>query len=135
MRVLITLPGTGHSLMGPIRDTLQSQAEVWAGALRRNPLPLLYESGIRYQPEPWAGQGTEEWANPYDVYERGWGDCDDLVLYRVAELIAKGEPATVQTMWKRGTKRHHVRVRRANGRVEDPSLILLKLAKDTDNES
>lgn len=126
MRVLITLPGSGQGLMFPIRHTLQSLAEVWAEEMRRKPLPALYTSDIRYRPEPWAGGGTEEWADPYEVLERGWGDCDDLVLYRVAELIASGENATVQTMWKRGTKRHHVRVRRANGAVEDPSLILLK---------
>lgn len=128
MRVLITLPGTGRSLMGPIKNTLQTNAEEWAEEMRRDPLPSLYDSGIRYQPEPWAGGGTEEWADPYEVAERGWGDCDDLVIYRVAELIAAGENATVQTMWKTGTKRHHVRVRRANGSVEDPSVVLLRQA-------
>ena len=56
------------------------------------------------------------------VLARGWGDCDDLIGYRVSELLAQGEAATVNCIWD--GVRMHVRVRRASGDLEDPAQIL-----------
>lgn len=124
MLVLTELPENGQRLAYEIKFLLQSLAEIWANTMRRRPCPPLYGGSIRYKPEPWAGKGIEEWAMPWRVAKRGWGDCDDLVLYRVAELRVAGELATVQVMRKPGTDRFHVRVKRQNGVLEDPSIIL-----------
>jgi hypothetical protein len=87
--------------------------------IRTHRVPPLYESGVLYQEEP-LGQGYEEFAPIPNVLMRGWGDCDDLVPWRVAELQECGEPATIRLEWtvaKRGPhagkKLFHLLVRRA----------------------
>lgn len=93
---------------------------------QRNPVPPLYKSGVRYQNEP--DNGEEEFADIPTVLQRGWGDCDDLAPWRVAELRAAGEVgASLRLTWKllpNGRKLFHVLVRRADGSIEDPSAIL-----------
>lgn len=96
------------------------------------PLPPLYSSGVRYQREPWR---HEEFADVLTVLKRGWGDCDDLVPIRVAELREAGEDAKIR-MFRRRRRRNasgntvHVLVRRGpsaefpRGRLEDPSRFL-----------
>lgn len=124
MVVLTELPETGPGLMQEIKILLDALAGIWGRHMRAHPVPPLYSSGVRYREELAHGSGIEDWACPWRVIKRGWGDCDDLVAYRVAELLAAGEAASVQVLRKRGTKRFHVRVRRANGAVEDPSIRL-----------
>jgi len=91
------------------------------------PISPIYELArtgkVRFQRE--AGP-HEEFADVLTVLRRGWGDCDDLVAWRVAELQAKGEKAQVRIYWrvKNGSIRMHAQVRRANGRIEDPSRYL-----------
>lgn len=89
-------------------------------------VPLLYKSGVRYQEEP---PGTvEEFAGIPVIIARGWGDCDDLAPWRCAELRRSGEKAKIRLTWRQpvpgGRKEFHVQVRREDGRIEDPSLIL-----------
>ena len=96
-------------------------------------MPPLYESGVRYEEEP-AGQPYEEFASIPVVLSRGWGDCDDVVSWRIAELRNQGEHAKVRLKWQpdftRGARLYHVMVRRAatggdgRGLIEDPSLLL-----------
>lgn len=100
------------------------------------PLPRLYESGVRFEPEP--NQGIwEDFADCLTVLSRNWGDCDDLVAYRCAELIETGEDpkARVKIYWRKQTKPdgtktnvYHAEVRRSNvsrfGPAEDPSRFL-----------
>lgn|GEM_PF-930198 len=98
--------------------------------------PPLYKSGIKFGPEPWQGK-FEEFAPAIKVLARGWGDCDDLVLYRVAELIVFGdrlsgsppEQASPRIYGRDpgargGRMMMHAQVRRENGLVEDPSRLL-----------
>lgn len=88
--------------------------------------PSLYESGIIYRPEARAGTLPERWQTAVDLLRTGVGDCEDLVFYRVGELRCDGELALPEIgRTRRGT--FHARVRRANGRLEDPSRILLEL--------
>ena len=80
------------------------------------PIPSLYESGVRYDREPWAGL-FEEFADITTVLDRGWGDCDDLCAWRVAELNEQGEPAHCRIYWRPKNKETgqlmlHVQVRR-----------------------
>lgn len=93
--------------------------------LKTHNCPELYKSGVRYEREP-VGK-VEEFAAVPVVMSRGWGDCDDLACWRVAELRANGElGAKVRILWrKKPTGRlYHIVVRRENGDVEDPSLLL-----------
>lgn len=87
-----------------------------------HPLPPLYTSGIRYALEPNHGQGWEDFANPWTTLNRGVGDCDDLILYRLVELMLAGEPAHCRAEWLGNAV--HVVVRRGNGQREDPSALL-----------
>lgn len=66
-----------------------------------NPLPKLYRSGVRFAPEPNQGR-YEDFADCLTVLRRGWGDCDDLVAYRVAELRESGEDpkASIKVYWR-----------------------------------
>jgi len=99
-------------------------------------VPPLYSSGVRYENEPnWKfdGQMVEEFALIPIVLGRGWGDCDDLAPWRVAELQQCGENAKIRVQWKRqidpktgkkGRKYFHIVVKRSNGYIEDPSAEL-----------
>lgn len=86
------------------------------------PLPPLYKSGIRYAMEPNHGKGLEDFANPWTTLARGWGDCDDLILYRLLELLKQGERAHTRAEWLGNSV--HVVIRRENGQREDPSALL-----------
>lgn len=123
MRIVCELPYERGPLAAAVREVLQGLARAYAIGLRAAPLPPLYSSGVRYAPEPHAGEADEEFADPWTVYSRGWGDCDDLVPWRCAELLVSGEEATVNCIWS--GDRLHVRVRRADGTLEDPSLDLM----------
>lgn len=85
-------------------------------------LPPLYSSGIRFAKEPEHGSGNEDFALPNVCFARKWGDCDDLVIYRLWELRVQGEHATCRAVWQDNAV--HVLVRRANRQLEDPSIIL-----------
>ena len=80
--------------------------------------PKLYQSGVRYEREPWAGE-YEEFADCLTVLHRQWGDCDDLAAWRVAELQEAGEPADIHLYWRPREKTGgqlvmHVEVRRGS---------------------
>jgi hypothetical protein len=113
-----------------VKELLDTLGRIAARELLVHPLPPLYTTGIRYAEEPNAGK-FELWKCPVQTFEDGSGDCDDLVIYRLAELLASGERASAQCMaeTRNGilTGRMHVRVRRADGSVEDPSFLVDKV--------
>ena len=85
-------------------------------------LPRLYEAGIRYRREPSPPVGErriERWNVATEAVKKGHSDCEDLASYRVAELRLAGEPAQIRL--KKKGRVWHVTVRRADGRIEDPS--------------
>lgn len=126
MYVVARLPARDRALAASMRRVLLALAEGYAAHVREgHPLPPLRTTRIRFSPEPSAGIGIEDWADPWTVLKRGYGDCDDLVLYRLTELLALGERATVSVIWQGSG--FHVRVRRANGALEDPSLYLIHM--------
>jgi len=94
--------------------------------LRRHPeTPPLYLSGVRYQQEPF---GEEEWQDiPYTL-KLGYGDCEDLAAWRVAELRVmnneKARPEVMGRVLPSGMALYHIRVTRADGSIEDPSKLL-----------
>lgn len=143
MKVLVNLSGENSKWLSrartlglaikPILEALVTVDQIY---LRSHKVPPLYRSGVRYQNEPvnTAHLGgvdrthrIEEFAAIPAVIERGWGDCDDLAPWRVAELREHGERAKIRVYWKRqsnGHRLYHVVVRRADGTIEDPSAKL-----------
>jgi len=129
MRVLIDL---NHSSLKPskaLAPLIQSLCTSLAIAnriiLKNASIPLIYDSGVRYRPEPvqWP---FERFDNAATCFARGWGDCDDLASWRCAELLNQGEKANIIVSWKpaEGGRLYHITVRRANGAKEDPSARL-----------
>lgn len=118
------------------------QAEAWAQMLKRKPLPLIYSLRLRFIPEP-AESPAEEWCDPYTVVQRGFGDCDDLVIFRLAQIYAQTgytfDPSQCDRMpawpcveWLKGTGRYHLSIRCAaptpftdENLVEDPAKFFL----------
>ena len=94
-------------------------------------VPPLYKSGVYYQEEP---PGQENWQSALDLLKKGFGDCEDLAAYRVAELRRRGIAARPYVKKPRlvGGGRvlmYHIQVWRPGppgGRpwIEDPSRIL-----------
>lgn len=132
MFVVTCLPGHGVDLSRSIRDMILCLAECWADELRRSPLPALYSSGVFYRAEDKRNQ-AEEWVDPYTVLKRGFGDCDDLVIWRLAEILnAANYDGNRENLpaWpavaRKGTE-YHVMIRhKADNSLEDPSLKLLR---------
>lgn len=127
MYVVARLNGQGRELALAVRRILLAYAECYAVDILAGvmpPIPPLYQTGIKFKPEPAAGTGIEDWADPWTVLARGYGDCDDLVLYRLTELLVELEKAT--TAVAHHGNAFHVGVRRQDQRLEDPSLILIE---------
>lgn len=107
-----------------VKCTIEGLARGYAPLFAHWHLPGLYESGVRFALEPAHGTGFEDFALPHDTLARGAGDCDDLVIYRLSQLYAAGENgAACHAQWL-PTNEIHVLVRRANGDLEDPSILL-----------
>lgn len=86
--------------------------------------PPLYASGVRYQQEP---EGSEDWADIPHVLAQGWGDCEDLAAWRIAELRRQKIPAKGRLKWFKSPSRfpsmtlYHVQVLLPGNKIEDPS--------------
>ncbi|HXI54636.1 MAG TPA: hypothetical protein VNO55_01150, partial [Polyangia bacterium] len=70
--------------------------------------------------------GTENWLDIPTIIAAGWGDCEDLACWRVAELRQQGIKASPYAKWRRinGVYHYHAMVRRFEGDkpvLEDPS--------------
>lgn len=94
--------------------------------IRARLVPRLYESGVRWRNEPWRGT-FEEFADAYTCLKRGWGDCEDMSAWIVAECHEAGETKADFKIYGRvvnGKAAMHVQVRRGNGSIEDPSRYL-----------
>lgn len=135
-----------RSLGGAIKPILEALTTVDLVYLSTHHVPLLYQSGVRYQEEPRqrmpkGDRPNEEFASVPVVYGRGWGDCDDLAPWRCAELRKLGFNAKIRVQWKKfpNGKLFHIVVRRDNnvpdfnprymtrtpqGVIEDPSRAL-----------
>ena len=100
--------------------------------LRQRRYPKLYQAGVVYRRE----DRSENWLDIPHVIAAGWGDCEDLAFWRVAELREEGIKAAPFAKWRRvnGTFKYHALVRRfapgrdhlgrqinSNAWLEDPS--------------
>jgi hypothetical protein len=115
---------------------LQTLVSINIWQLRQKNYPLLYKSGIFYRTKPPA----VEWHDIPTLLRWGFGDCKDLVAYRIAELkhyyridckpCIKWKFIEMPMIDERGLKYYqtvlliHVMVLWPDGRIEDPSAIL-----------
>ena len=102
-------------------DVLHAANVGWIKAGNR--VPPVYQSGLRYKEEQ---LGKDEWQDIPRTLQLGNGDCEDLASYRVSELRAGGEAAehTVEHRRSPTLVLYHIRVKRQNGDIEDPSCAL-----------
>lgn len=87
-------------------------------------IPPLYSGRIRYKREL---PRREEWQAALETAERGYGDCEDLVAYRLAELRLQGIQAVPKILAINPALRHVVLTYRdRTGKLieEDPSRVL-----------
>jgi hypothetical protein len=108
-------------------EGLTQANELW---LRTHPLtPPIYGGWLVYRPEP---PGEENWDGFPQLLRQGWGDCEDLVAARTAELRVRDRVrAFPDFVWREITRPdgrtqdvYHILVRYPDGRYEDPSRIL-----------
>lgn len=106
-------------------DALLSLLEVLAAANDAERPPPLYASGVRYRAED---QKRERWrVGTVVLSEDMEADCEDLAAMRVSELRRSGERAGFDLLRQEpriGELLYHIRVRRGDGRIEDPSRVL-----------
>jgi len=116
---------TDHAKSDALTHLLEALTAVNMAWLREHDgAPWLYRSGVRYEEEP---PGRDEWQDIPETIARREGDCEDLACWRLAELrVREGEHATpfVKHAVLGPRTIYHVAVRRADGRLEDPSRIL-----------
>jgi hypothetical protein len=99
---IAALPAGGFGFDMDLRPFSESATVYYLGLLSRlnvrlleealgagRPLPLLYESGVRYTPE----LGRELWTDLALVQAIGEEDCDSLAPARAAELVVYGSGA------------------------------------------
>jgi len=109
---------------------LEAVLNAYAGQFTRDQdatLPPLYTSGIKYQRE-----GAEHFQSPWETFQLGYGDCEDLAVYLVAERRRAGDQGARVVIVRTGRNTLHAIIQRGDGRREDPSraLGMVKLGED-----
>lgn len=106
-------------------EILMGYARANARQYQRGDLPPLYKANVRYQREPRLPNGgrANRWLTVRQIYRKKRADCEDLAAARCGELIAKGEDARIDIKYVRPGL-FHIRVKREDGSIEDPSAIL-----------
>lgn len=125
-RIAITVSATTpDELVGALRVLVFANL-LW---LRSRPHAVLdlYDSGVRFRPEPTEGSGIELYQTIPEVYAQGWGDCDDVTGWRCAELLARGVEGVDVALESRGPRVWHAVVRLPNGHTEDVAANLRRL--------
>jgi hypothetical protein len=129
MRITVELPADPRLLEALLEGLIATNMEMLAGGA----FPPLYEAGVEYQREP---RGSEDWRTCERTMRLGVGDCEDLTGWRVAELRLAGERGARPFVRRarglgaggrgkrRGRRKWHVLVERADGSFEDPSRVL-----------
>lgn len=81
-----------------LEGLLECLVQINVALMQSRSFPDLYATRVRYKQEP---LGEENWRDAAIVLSSGWGDCEDLAAYRVAELRVKhGLPAKCVFRWK-----------------------------------
>ena len=114
---------------------LPSRADVYGRALEglvqvnglildKNPnLPPLYAAGVR-----WKNRPHKNWRRADMIARDGWGDCEGISAWRVAELRAgrgiygEYDPGARVNCYHTGPAKYHAIVMRGDDTIEDPSV-------------
>lgn len=93
--------------------------------LDKNPdLPPLYAAGVRWKNIP-----HSNWRRADMIARDGWGDCEGISAWRVAELRAgrgiygEYDPLARVNCYHTGPKKYHAIVMRGDDTIEDPSVV------------
>jgi hypothetical protein len=120
---LLTFDALGHSWKrGVLNALVETLIAADRGYLRDYPnTPHLYRSGVVYE------FNRDRWQDIPSCLMRKTGDCKDLSAWLIAWYREHGEPeaspdVTVRT--ERDMTIYHIRVRRKDGSIEDPSRVL-----------
>jgi hypothetical protein len=112
-----------------LRSVLAGLIAIDMQQIRKHGLPALYRSGVRYRSIHGAArcrsdarESCERFLSARQLLIERFGDCKDLACYRVAELRLLGEKA--KTLQVRTPIGWHIKVRRGDGTIEDPSVKL-----------
>ena len=121
MRVVADIPTDPASLERALEGWIDVSRKQW----REHPDWLtLYKTDVVYRREP---AGRERWQTSTETRNRGEGDCEDLVIDRVAELRERhGEARARPHIYRSRSSTFHTVVRRSDGTLEDPSRILVQ---------
>jgi len=105
---------------GALRILLEALIDINLMSIRAQAYPLLYESGVYYQAEE---PGFERFLSIPSVIDQGYGDCEDLACWRIAELRHRGQYAVPYLILTRTDDRlrYHIAVSLSNNVIEDPS--------------
>lgn len=96
----------------------------------------LYASGVRYRREE---PGREDWLTVPSILARGYGDCEDLACWRIAELRLQGLHVQPRITFRRfgpggRFSLYHITLKWPDGRIEDPSRLLGMGRRDEEDE-
>jgi hypothetical protein len=115
--------------MADLTVPLAALTAITADQIARYGLPALYASGVRYRTIHGAArcrsdrrESCERFLSARQLLAEKLGDCKDLAAYRAAELRLQGEDARAFVV--PSPTGFHVKVRRADGSIEDPSIRL-----------
>lgn len=103
---------------------MDALAKVNVTFLKKHPETVpLYQAPIKYffdpnEPDPWQDIPT--------TLAKGYGDCEDLACWRIAEYRVKGIDARPLIRWRKrdGKMIYHALLRLPDGRTEDPSIAM-----------
>lgn len=85
------------------------------------------DAEVVYKLEP---PGEEDWKLAHRVMRDGWGDCEDLVFWRLAGLWVTGEdPDARFRVVRTGPGKLHAVIERGDGSYDDPSLDLVRMGR------
>ena len=122
MRIRLNIPS--HLVSAPLLNAvLEAGTQINEAILHAHPdLPNLHDAGVRWQPEP---PGDECWDDAIEVIRRGWGDCDDLGMWRAAERrVRLGDAGARAIAYRSGPRLWHAVTLTGDGYIDDPSLAL-----------
>jgi hypothetical protein len=106
-----------------VQKELRLIAELNCELIHNRIVPPLSRSRVRYVREP---LGQETFVDAKTCNDAGGGDCAHLGAWCLGELWLAGETAAdINVIWfppnSSGGRTYHVRVRRADGSIKDPS--------------
>jgi len=136
VRITTVYPGDSYGpgfLAWFVRSTIEGIAVGAYPAFPSWGLPSLYTSGVYFALPPKHGTGEEEFNLPPETYRRGFGDCDQLTIWRLLEcwhnarihplklleLMATNRAARCRCVWD--GNQFHVLIRHPSGVLEDPA--------------